>query len=133
MPLYEIECCRCGKPDEFISSMDERHKTPACSACGGATKNVISAVQGFVQFPAAGGQGYVSHTSGKYIDTARARRDDLKRSGCRPYEGFEQESKQAAKDRAHEEKKSDEKLHDAVSKAYYELPPEKRAVLNNAS
>lgn len=130
MPTYEIECRACGKPDEFSSTIDERDKTPNCSECGAVTKRLISAVQGFVQFPAAGGKGYVSQTSGKYIDTARARRDDLKRTGCRPYEGFEQESKQAAKDRAHEEKKSDERLHDSVAKAYHELPPEKRAVLN---
>lgn len=129
MPVYEVECTSCAKPDEFVAKVSELHITPACSACGAPTKNVISAVRGFVYFPAAGGQGYVSPTSGKYIDSKRARTDDLKRSGCRPYEGFESESRQVAKDNAHEEKKSDEKLDSAVRQAYAQLSPEKRAVL----
>lgn len=85
---------------------------------------------GYVHFPAAGGQGYVSQTSGKFIDTKRARVEDLKRSGCRPYEGFEQEAKEVKRQNAYEEKKSDEKLHTAVSTAYAELSPEKKAALN---
>jgi hypothetical protein len=91
----------------------------------------LSAPIGFVHFPAAGGHGYVSPVTGKYIDSKRAREDDLKRTGSRPYEGFASEQAQVQKDRAHEEKKSDAKLHDAVSTAYHALPPSKRAVLDS--
>lgn len=93
---------------------------------------VISPVVGCVKFPAAGGHEYVSPTTGRVIGTEKARRDDLARSGCRPYEGREQEAKEAAKVRAHEEKKSDTKLHESVSKAYHQLPPDKRRVLETA-
>lgn len=88
---------------------------------------------GYVHFPAAGGQGYVSHTSGKYIDSKRARDDDLKRTGCRPWEGLEQERKQKAKDLAHEEKKADAKLEDSVRQAYADLSPDKKKILDNVA
>ena len=131
MPLYETECSACGAADDFTSSVADRHATPACAACGGKTKLVISAVRGFVQFPAAGGQGYVSPTSGKFIDTKRARTEDLKRSGCRPWEGQEQEIKEAKRQSDYAEKKEDAVLHDNVSKAYSELSPEKKKALNS--
>lgn len=86
---------------------------------------------GIVHFPAAGGQGYVSTVSGKFIDTKRARDDDLKRHGCRPYEGFAQEQKEASRLAAYEEKKADEKLEANVRTAYHQLSPEKRQVLEN--
>jgi len=131
VPTYERECTVCGTQSEFFATMAARNEPPDCG-CGAPTKRVIlSAPSGYVRFPAAGGQGYVSHTSGKYIDTERARRDDLKRTGCRPWEGMEQELKQNAKDMAHEEKKSDEKLEAAVRSAYASLSPEKKAVLND--
>lgn len=129
MPIYEVECLKCQKPSEYAASIAERDATPACSHCGAGTKRVISAVRGYVAFPAAGGQGYVSQTSGKYIDTKRARVDDLKRTNCRPWEGMDQELKQKAKDMAHEEKKSDDKLTEVVREAYQQLPPEKRSAL----
>lgn len=87
---------------------------------------------GIVHFPAAGGQGYVSHTSGKWIETKKAREEDLKRTGCRPYEGFGSESRQVAKDNAHAEKKSDEKLDIAVREAYAQLTPDKKAALSSS-
>lgn len=129
MPIYEFSCLQCQQPGEFVSSIAERNATPPCSGCGGVTKNVISPVRGFVSFPAAGGQGYVSTVSGKFIDSKRARTEDLKRSGCRPYEGFQQEAKEVARQNAYEEKKSDVKLDAAVRTAYSQLSPEKRAVL----
>ena len=72
---------------------------------------------------------YDSPIDGRPITSMKARRDDLARTNCRPYEGFESESKEAARKRADEEKKQDAKLHENVSKAYYQLPPSKRKVL----
>lgn len=110
--------------------MSQSGSPPDCE-CGAKTKRVIlSAPMGYVHFPAAGGQGYVSTVSGKFIDTKRAREDDLKRHGCRPYEGFEQEQKEANRKNAYEEKKADVKLEAAVSTAYHQLSPEKRKVLD---
>jgi putative FmdB family regulatory protein len=140
MPIYEYECQRCGTREDAINRIDERHTgAPLCEGCSGfkgfdfQMELVISPVQGIVKFPAAGGQEYISPATGKAITSERARRDDLKRSGCRPYEGFEAESKHHAAIRAEEEKKADAKLHDDVSRAYHQLSPDKRRILETAS
>lgn len=126
MPLYEYECPNGNKAD-FINTVEERRSgAPVCNCCDERMSLRISAVRGFVRFPAAGGQEYISPATGKVIGTQRARIDDLKRSGCRPYEGFDAETKQAARVRADHEKKSDAKLHDDVSRAFYQLSPDKR-------
>lgn len=39
---------------------------------------------------------YQSPITGKWIDTPSQRRDDLARNNCRPWEGLEQEKKEAA-------------------------------------
>lgn len=41
--------------------------------------------------------GYESPATGEWVEGRKARREDLKRSGCRPYEGREQEAKEAQK------------------------------------
>jgi len=71
----------------------------------------------------------VSPASGKYITSKKARLDDMARTGCRPYEGFSSETKEARKRVKEQETKSDAKLHDAVSRAYHALPPSKKKVL----
>lgn len=130
MPLYAYACESCDLGFDKVNLIEERHTgAPSCE-CGAVMKLTISPVRGFVKFPAAGGHEYRSPVSGRPITTERARRDDLARTGSRPYEGFAAESKEAAKFRAHEEKKSDAKLHESVSRAYYQLSPEKRKVLN---
>jgi putative FmdB family regulatory protein len=131
MPIYEYECEACNLYGDASNSIGERHThAPHCPECDNKMALVISPVRGIVKFPAAGGQEYISPTTGRAITSERARRDDLKRSGCRPYEGFEQEMKHANKIRAEEEKQSDAKLHENVSRAYYQLSPKKRAALN---
>lgn len=129
MPLYESECQDCGIVWDFFAEVDQRHRSPKCRVCSGKTKLIISACAGVVRFPAAGGHEYASPVTGKPITTERARREDLKRTGSRPYEGFEQESKEAKRIRDYAEKKSDVKLHDSVSRAYHQLSPAKRKVL----
>lgn len=127
MPTYEYEC-KYGHVTDEVRSIDARHDPVRCD-CGELATMIISAPVGRVLFPAAGGQEYISPASGRYIGTAKARRDDLARTDSRPYEGREQEMKEAARKRADIEKKQDAKLHDSVSRAYYQLSPEKRKVL----
>lgn len=127
MPYYEFECAAGHLTDDY-RTMETRNDPLRCD-CGKLAHRVISATQGIVKFPAAGGREYVSPASGKYITTERQRRDDLARTDCRPYEGLESETKEAARKRAAEEKKQDAKIHENVSRAYYQLPPSKRKVL----
>lgn len=73
--------------------------------------------------------GYVSPVSGKWVDGRRARRDDLERSGCRPWEGMEQEKTEAARQRAYSDQKDDKKLEEDTRRAYHQLSPSARRVL----
>lgn len=130
MPIYEYECEECGVWGDAYRSMAERHFAPICPDCGDVMVLRISPCAGVVKFPAGGGHEYVSTTTGKYITTERARRDDLKRSGCRPYEGLEAEKKEAERKRKYEEEKSDAKLEEAARRAYYQLSPSKRRTLD---
>lgn len=72
---------------------------------------------------------YQSPVTGLIVAGRRARREDLKRTRSRPYEGFEQESKEAARQRGYQEQKLDASLTRAASEAFYQLPPKKRAIL----
>lgn len=126
MPFYEWGCEKCSVEGEFFAHIDDRNITPRCDVCGGGTSRVISATPGIVKFPAAGGHEYRSPVSGKPITTERARRDDLARTNSRPYEGFEQEKKEAQRRVKADEKKSDAKLDESVRRAYHQLTPTKR-------
>lgn len=71
----------------------------------------------FDDFPA-----YTSPIDGRLIDGRRARREDLKRSGCRPYEGREQEAKEAAKVKAEESRQLDRLAEKMAHRAWAEAP-----------
>ena len=70
--------------------------------------------------------GYYSVVSDRWIDGAKARRDDLARTGCRPHEGREQEAKEAARNRGYMERAHDAKLNEHAERAYSQLSPTKR-------
>lgn len=73
--------------------------------------------------------GYLSEGTGLWVEGRAARREDLKRSGCRPWEGLEQEKKEAARQEAYREQKLDASLTKTASEAFYQLSPSKRAIL----
>ena len=129
MPVYEVECEKCGAADEYVSSIEERNNVPACKECDGVNKRVISPTMGRVMFPAAGGQEYLSPVNGRPITTQRARRDDLARTHSRQWEGLEQEIKEDKRQLAYKEAASDKKLEESARKAYAGLSPEKKRVL----
>ncbi len=76
---------------------------------------------------------YQSPVTGLIVSGRRARREDLKRTGSRPYEGFQQEAKEAARRRAYVEQKTDASLTRAASEAFYQLPPNKREILRRGN
>jgi hypothetical protein len=82
-----------------------------------------------VHFVRGDTKGYYSVVSDKWVDGARARRDDLARNECRPYEGREQEDAEAARARAYMEARSDAKLDEATERAFAQLSPEQRRQL----
>lgn len=70
--------------------------------------------------------GYQSPVSGAWIEGRKARRNDLARTGSRPWEGMESERREAARRVAHEEQRRDMKLDEAARRAYHQLSPSKR-------
>jgi|SRR5579859_868264 len=72
--------------------------------------------------------GYQSPVTGLWIEGRKARREDLLRTNSRPYEGFEQESKEAAKVRAAHEQKLDALAEKMAHRAWAEAPERVRKV-----
>ena len=73
--------------------------------------------------------GYQSQGSGLWVEGRAARREDLKRTACRPWEGLQQEQKEAARQKAYDDVRIDASLTKTASEAFYQLPPSKRALL----
>jgi hypothetical protein len=69
---------------------------------------------------------YESPIDGRIVHGRKGRREDLRRNGCRPWEGMETEKKEAARARAYDEAKADARLDAAARRAYYQLPPDMR-------
>ena len=70
--------------------------------------------------------GYESPVSGKWVEGRAARREDLKRTGCRPYEGRESEAKEVAKVRAAVAVKTDQLAEKMARKAWNDAPERTR-------
>jgi hypothetical protein len=74
-------------------------------------------------------EGYVSPASGKWIEGRRARRDDLARTHCRPFEGLEAERKMAQQVERERQAKSDAAIERAAARAWNDLSTASRRVL----
>lgn len=65
---------------------------------------------------------YESPVTGKIVDGRRARREDLKRTNSRPWEGREQEQKEADKARREQDRKTDQLAERMAHRAWAEAP-----------
>lgn len=72
---------------------------------------------------------YVSPVTGIVVSGRRQRRNDLARTGSRPWEGMAAERKEADRRKAYAEQKYEGALDRAARTAWYALSPEKRRVL----
>lgn len=72
--------------------------------------------------------GYQSPVTGLWVEGRRARREDLKRTGCRPYEGFEQEKKEADKVQRENERRLDQLAEKMAHRAWADAPERVRRV-----
>ncbi len=125
MPVYAYGCEVCDGQEDAFRLVDDRHNGPIC--CRRQMKLEIR--PSYVQ---ADVPGYVSPATGKWIDGKKARRDDLKRSGSRPWEGKEAEKAEADRQRKYAEQRQDKKLDEAARRAYHQLPPSKRRILEQS-
>jgi hypothetical protein len=122
MPIYEARCETCGRHEDYHRPVANYMDTPMC--CGQKMQKVLSAPSFIVDIPA-----YVSPVSGKVINSRAQRRDDLERANARPWEGFEQEQKEAKRRESYDEAKQDKKLEAAAIEAYKSLKPEQKKLL----
>ena len=72
---------------------------------------------------------YESPIDGRVVEGRKARREDLKRNGCRPWEGREQEAREAAKVRAENARQVDAIAERMAHRAWAEAPPRIRKIL----
>lgn len=64
---------------------------------------------------------YESMVTGRIISSRKEHRDELERTGCRVYEGREQEEKEAARYRAQKDKEFEDFLGDALEETHNQL------------
>lgn len=120
MPLYAYHCNRCDKMHEAYNHISQRHNGPIC--CEKVTDICIVPPAVMPDLP-----GYESPVTGKWIEGRKARIEDLRRSGCRPYEEGERE--EYARQQKYEEKKNDAQLRETLMRTFYAMPEAKRRVL----
>ena len=65
---------------------------------------------------------YQSPVTGQWIDSPSARRNDLASTNSRPWEGMEQEKKEAKRREAYQEIETDKKVHEMVVDSWHKLP-----------
>jgi hypothetical protein len=71
---------------------------------------------------------YESPVTGQIVSGRRQRREDLKSSGCRPYEGRDQEAQQAAKVQAENDRRTDQIAERLAHEAWRDAPEHVRRV-----
>jgi len=121
MPLYEYQCLNCGKHQDAYRKISDRNDSPLC--CGKATEKCITLPTVLPDLP-----GYESPVSGKWIEGRKARIEDLRRTGCRPYE--EGERKDYERSKKDFEKSEDTRLKEVMTAAYDALPSEQRKIIS---
>lgn len=123
MPIYESFCDVCQSKNTYYAKVDDRYDTPEC--CGSKThKAIFTPPMGVPDI-----EPYQSPIDGRVIHSRSDRRDDFERHQCRPWEGIEQEKKEAAARSKEIEARQDKKLDEAIHKSIAELNPEKRQIL----
>ena len=79
MPIYEY-FCRSGHAFERYLAVKD-YATPQVCECGAASTKQLSAPMVLADLP-----GYASPVDGRWVEGRRARREDLARNNCVPYE-----------------------------------------------
>lgn len=122
MPLYDYKCAACGARREMILKLAELDSMVECLRCSGFMNRQLSAPHVVVDLP-----GYQSPIDDRWVEGRAARREDLARSGCRPYEAGEREAYLRNRKRADEI--LDVSVEETVGRAITEMPQEKREAI----
>ena len=74
-------------------------------------------------------EAYESPASGQIISSRAQRREDMKRTGTRQYEGREQEDKEVKRQQSYQESAVDKKMTDTIGNRLRDLSPRERKQL----
>ena len=121
MPLYEAQCPRCLAIEFYVETVERRHLTPQCPSCTERMQKVILSAPA-QRLDIAPWDGYVSPASGKYITSNRERERDMAETKCRPWEGMEQEKKEASRRMEYARQELNLASDKAVDAAFTSLP-----------
>lgn len=122
--IYESACLNCGTYHTYIRKVADYLDTPEC--CGVKTdKRLFTAPM--MRADIAPWDAFVSPATGKTISSYAQRREDMKASGCRDYEGRKSESENAARLKGYEDAELDAKLDTTVRQAWANLSPQTKA------
>lgn len=127
MPLYEAQCPRCQAIEYYAETVERRHIVPQCPSCGDKMQKVILSAPA-QQLDIAPWDGYISPASGKYITSNRERERDMAETKCRPWEGMEQERKEANRRKEYAKQDLDRASDKAVEAAFTALPESLKAL-----
>lgn len=122
MPLYSFECSECHKRDAVFRKIASRNEAPLC--CDKSMVRVIEAAAIQADLP-----GYQSPIDGRWIEGKRARMEDMKRNGCRPWEGMESEKKEAQRRAEYADKDYEKGLEAQIMNTYNNMSAEKQRLL----
>lgn len=123
MPIYTYQCSECSNVKEAYRHISERHNSPHC--CN--IKTTICIMPAMVQPDLPG---YESPITGVWVEGRKARREDLKKHRCIPYEeGMKQD---AIREQKRIKDMDSQRAIVAASEAYYSLSLKKQRILNEA-
>lgn len=125
MPMYGAICTKCGSYETIFRHISSRDDTPL--HCGEKMQRVVEAPSVQVDIG-----GYTSPIDGRWIEGKAARREDLKRSNCRPWEGMASEKKEALKRAEVAAKDCEKGVEAAVYNTFNNMSAEKQRALSQA-
>lgn len=79
MPLYDYDCTKGHRFERYLPLAD--YATPQVCECGASATKRVTAALVVTDLP-----GYQSPVDGRWVEGRRARREDLARNNCVPYE-----------------------------------------------
>lgn len=126
MPMYTFQCPQCKRSETAFRKIAERNEAPECRHGAGALR-----MQRIVEAPAVHADlpGYQSPIDGRWIEGRSARTEDLKRNGCRPWEGMETERKEAIKRADAADAEFSKKIESGIAEVYNGMSAESQRAL----
>lgn len=128
MPLYTFNCPKCGNKSTTFRKIAERDNAEFCAADGEAMLRIIEApaVQADIG-------GYTSPIDGRWIEGKAARKEDLKRNNCRPWEGMAEEKKAAIERSKAADKDFEKGVEAAAYNTFNNMSAEKQRAISQGA